>query len=411
MSFRRSCGGGVCGSDGVNINGRNSLACVTAIKDLPEKVTIRPLPGMPVIRDLIVDLEQFYKQYESVKPYLQSSANPEKEHIQSIEQRDQLDGLYECILCACCSTSCPSFWWNPDKFVGPAGLLTAARFVLDSRDDQTEERLKDLDDLYRLYRCRSIMNCTTVCPKGLDPNAAISSIREKMMARKRTYPRVKMSKMYDKMRQSGALAGLNQSYLEDIYLDYLHDPNSVSEHWQRFFADKAGPDESIANMHPVMVAAMKAADMSEQEIAATDANALANFYRTYGHIAAASDLHAKSFAPTWEQLLGEMSFAGQQNIDGKTVDLPAAHQHYAKLYSKSSGYEFMHIEDPAVRDWWINAIESGSSELTKDARMTILDQITKAAELERYLGIQFVGQKRFSLEGTEAFDTFTEPSH
>ena len=185
LAFRRSCGGGVCGSDGLNINGKNSLACVTPIKDLPKKVTIRPLPGMPVIRDLIVDLDQFYKQYESVKPYLQSSANPEREHIQSIEQRDQLDGLYECILCACCSTSCPSFWWNPDKFVGPAGLLTAARFVLDSRDDQTDARLKDLDDLYRLYRCRSIMNCTTVCPKGLDPNAAISSIREKMMARKK----------------------------------------------------------------------------------------------------------------------------------------------------------------------------------------------------------------------------------
>lgn len=184
LAFRRSCGGGVCGSDGININGRNSLACVTPFKDLPEKVTLRPLPGMPIIRDLIVNLDQFYAQYESVKPYLQSHSSPEKEHIQSIEQRDQLDGLYECILCACCSSSCPSFWWNPDKFVGPAGLLAAARFVLDSRDDEKESRLKDLDDLYRLYRCRSIMNCTTVCPKGLNPNEAISKIRDEMIKSK-----------------------------------------------------------------------------------------------------------------------------------------------------------------------------------------------------------------------------------
>jgi succinate dehydrogenase / fumarate reductase iron-sulfur subunit len=184
LAFRRSCGGGVCGSDGININGRNSLACVTPFKDLPEKVTLRPLPGMPIIRDLIVNLDQFYAQYESVKPYLQSHSHPEKEYIQSIEQRDQLDGLYECILCACCSSSCPSFWWNPDKFVGPAGLLAAARFVLDSRDDEKESRLKDLDDLYRLYRCRSIMNCTTVCPKGLNPNEAISKIRDEMIKSK-----------------------------------------------------------------------------------------------------------------------------------------------------------------------------------------------------------------------------------
>ena len=180
LAFRRSCGGGVCGSDGMNINGSNSLACITKLKDLPDQVTLRPLPGMPVIRDLIVDLTQFYKQYESVKPYLVSDSSPEKEHIQSVEQRDELDGLYECILCACCSTSCPSFWWNPDKFVGPAGLLTAARFILDSRDTDTEARLKDLNDLYRLFRCRSIMNCTTVCPKELDPNAAIKRIRERM---------------------------------------------------------------------------------------------------------------------------------------------------------------------------------------------------------------------------------------
>ena len=155
LSFRRSCGGGVCGSDGMNINGKNGLACTTALDTLPNKISLRPLPGMPVIRDLVVDLSQFYKQFESVKPYLQTAAQSlEKEFKQSIEERGKLDGLYECILCACCSTACPSFWWNPDKFVGPAGLLWACRFIVDSRDTKTEERLQDLAGLYRLYRCR-----------------------------------------------------------------------------------------------------------------------------------------------------------------------------------------------------------------------------------------------------------------
>ena len=182
LSFRRSCGGGVCGSDGMNINGKNGLACTTPLTSLPSKITLRPLPGMPVIRDLVVDLSQFYKQYESIKPYLQTKNEPaDKEYKQSIDERAKLDGLYECILCACCSASCPSFWWNPDKFVGPAGLLWACRFILDSRDVKTAERIKDLEGLYRLYRCRNIMNCTDVCPKGLDPNAAITKIRNKMI--------------------------------------------------------------------------------------------------------------------------------------------------------------------------------------------------------------------------------------
>lgn len=182
LAFRRSCGGGICGSDGMNINGKNGLACMTQLDSLPDKVVLRPLPGMPVIRDLIVDLTQFYRQYESIKPYLKNSdPTPEKEHIQSKEDREKLDGLYECILCACCTSSCPSFWWNPDKFVGPAGLLWACRFILDSRDTATEERLQDLEGLYRLYRCRTIMNCVDVCPKGLNPTKAIHEIRHQMM--------------------------------------------------------------------------------------------------------------------------------------------------------------------------------------------------------------------------------------
>lgn len=182
LSFRFSCGAGVCGSDGMNINGRNGLACVTELKDLPKRITIRPLPGMPVIRDLVVDMSLFYKQYVSVKPYLQAKPPGDgKEHRQSIEDRSKIDGLYECILCACCSTACPSWWWNPDKFVGPAGLLWACRFILDSRDAKLAERLEDLEGLYRLFRCRGIMNCAGVCPKGLNPSGAIANIREQLL--------------------------------------------------------------------------------------------------------------------------------------------------------------------------------------------------------------------------------------
>lgn len=182
LAFRRSCGEGVCGSDGMNINGKNGLACITQLASLPDKISIRPLPGFPVIRDLIVDMTQFYKQYEKAKPYLQpGDQNPSKERIQSIEARAELDGLYECILCACCSSSCPSYWWNPDKFMGPAALLWACRFIVDSRDAKTEERLKSLQDAFSLFRCRSIMNCVDVCPKHLNPTKAINQIRGKML--------------------------------------------------------------------------------------------------------------------------------------------------------------------------------------------------------------------------------------
>jgi succinate dehydrogenase / fumarate reductase iron-sulfur subunit len=182
LTFRSSCGEGVCGSDGMNINGRNGLACITPLKDLPEPVQIRPMPGMPVIRDLVVDLSQFYKQYRAVKPYLTVyDPEPEIEYLQSPEERDRLDGLYECILCACCSTYCPSFWWNPEKFRGPAALLQAWRFMADSRDQAQEQRLEELEGPYRLFRCHTIMNCTDVCPKGLNPTKAIGHIKNLML--------------------------------------------------------------------------------------------------------------------------------------------------------------------------------------------------------------------------------------
>ena len=184
LSLRRSCREGVCGSDGVNINGKNGLACITPLKELKEPVVVKPLPGLPVIRDLVVDMTQFFKQYRSIKPYLVSDEPvPLKERLQSPEDRAELDGLYECVLCACCSTSCPSFWWNPDKFVGPAGLLQAYRFIADTRDTRTNERLDNLDDTYRLFRCHTIMNCVDVCPKGLNPTKAIVKIKDIMLHR------------------------------------------------------------------------------------------------------------------------------------------------------------------------------------------------------------------------------------
>jgi len=182
LTFRHSCGEGVCGSDGLNINGRNGLSCITPLATLKQPVEIRPLPGMPVIRDLVVDMEPFYRQYREVKPYLiVKDPEPEVEYKQSPEQRDKLDGLYECVLCACCSTACPSFWWNPDRFLGPAALLQSYRFLADSRDQATEERLDRMDDAYKLYRCHTIMNCAQVCPKGLNPTEAIGKTRQMML--------------------------------------------------------------------------------------------------------------------------------------------------------------------------------------------------------------------------------------
>ena len=184
LSFRRSCREGICGSDAMNINGKNGLACVTNMRALPRTVVLKPLPGLPVVRDLIVDMTGFFKQYHSIRPYLVNhDPAPERERLQSPEQRDELNGLYECILCACCSSACPSYWWNPDKYVGPAGLLQAYRFLADSRDDASARRLDDLDDPYRLFRCRSILNCTDVCPKGLNPALAIGKIKEMMVRR------------------------------------------------------------------------------------------------------------------------------------------------------------------------------------------------------------------------------------
>ena len=184
LSFRRSCGEGVCGSDGMNVNGTNRLACITPLFSLKSPVIINPMPGLPVIRDLIIDMEQFYKQYRAVKPYLiNNDPEPEVEHRQSPAERDRLDGLYECILCGCCSTSCPSFWWNPDKFLGPAALLQSWRFLADSRDQATDERLAGLDGPFKLFRCHTIMNCVEVCPKGLSPTRAIGRIKALMVKR------------------------------------------------------------------------------------------------------------------------------------------------------------------------------------------------------------------------------------
>ncbi|MHB8623459.1 MAG: succinate dehydrogenase iron-sulfur subunit [Sulfuricaulis sp.] len=184
LGFRRSCREGVCGSDGMNINGRNGLACITPLRGLRQPVELKPLPGVPVIRDLIVDLSQFYAQYRAVKPWLiNHDPEPEIERLQTPEQRDKLDGLYECILCACCTTACPSFWWNPERFLGPAALLQAGRFLADSRDQASGERLDELEDPYKLFRCHSIMNCTEVCPKGLNPTKAIGQIKQMLAKR------------------------------------------------------------------------------------------------------------------------------------------------------------------------------------------------------------------------------------
>ena len=184
LTFRRSCREGICGSCAMNIDGTNTLACTKDMVSISGTIKIYPLPHMPVVKDLVPDLTRFYAQHASIEPWLQTDTpKPEKEWRQSPEDRLKLDGLYECILCACCSTSCPSFWWNPDKFVGPAGLLAAYRFIADTRDQATNERLDNLEDPYRLFRCHSIMNCVDVCPKGLNPTKAIGKIKDMMVRR------------------------------------------------------------------------------------------------------------------------------------------------------------------------------------------------------------------------------------
>ena len=184
LTFRRSCREGICGSCAMNIDGVNTLACIQPIDEIKGDVKIYPLPHMPVVKDLVPDLTNFYAQYASIKPWIRTqSAPPARERLQSPEERKKLDGLYECILCACCSTSCPSYWWNPERFLGPAALLQAYRWLVDSRDEMTGERLDHLEDPFRLYRCHTIMNCANVCPKGLNPSEAIAEIKQMMVKR------------------------------------------------------------------------------------------------------------------------------------------------------------------------------------------------------------------------------------
>jgi succinate dehydrogenase / fumarate reductase iron-sulfur subunit len=184
LTFRRSCREGVCGSCAMNIDGVNTLACTLAIEDLKGPVKIYPLPHLPVVKDLVPDMTEFYAQYASIKPWLQTETSaPEKEWLQSRANREKLDGLYECILCACCSTSCPSYWWNSERYLGPAVLLQAYRWLVDSRDEATGERLDQLEDPFRLYRCHTILNCAKACPKGLNPAKAIAEIKKTMVAR------------------------------------------------------------------------------------------------------------------------------------------------------------------------------------------------------------------------------------
>jgi succinate dehydrogenase / fumarate reductase iron-sulfur subunit len=186
LTLRRSCREGICGSCAMNIGGTNTLACTKAISDLKGSIAIYPLPHMPVVKDLVPDLTTFYAQHRSIQPWLKTtSPTPETEWLQSPEQRDKLNGLYECILCACCSTACPSYWWNGEKYLGPAALLQAYRWLIDSRDESRSERLDNLEDPFKLYRCHTIMNCTNVCPKGLNPAQAIAEIKKLMVERRR----------------------------------------------------------------------------------------------------------------------------------------------------------------------------------------------------------------------------------
>lgn len=185
LTFRRSCREGVCGSCAMNINGENTLACTTSCGEAKKHTKFYPLPHMPMIKDLVPDLTHFYAQYESIEPWMKTtSPDPDRERLQSEEDREKLNGLYECILCACCSTACPSYWWNPERYLGPAVLLQAYRWIADSRDEATGERLEDLEDPFKLYRCHTILNCTRTCPKDLNPGKAIAETKRLLVERR-----------------------------------------------------------------------------------------------------------------------------------------------------------------------------------------------------------------------------------
>lgn len=186
LTFRRSCREGVCGSCAMNVNGKNTLACTKSLADYDGEETLKiyPLPHMEVIKDLVVDMTHFYQQYASIKPWLANSTIPERERLQTEAQRAALNEIYDCVLCACCSTSCPSYWWNSDRYLGPAVLLQAYRFIVDSRDEKADERLTALDESFKLYRCHTIMNCVDTCPKGLNPAKAIAEIKKKLVLKR-----------------------------------------------------------------------------------------------------------------------------------------------------------------------------------------------------------------------------------
>ncbi|HID82775.1 MAG TPA: succinate dehydrogenase iron-sulfur subunit [Chromatiales bacterium] len=185
LTFRRSCREGICGSCAMNIDGTNTLACTKPVAEITDEIKIYPLPHQPVLKDLVVDLSNLYRQHASIEPWIKrQSPDPEREYLQSPKQREKLDGLYECILCACCSTACPSYWWNSDRFLGPAVLLQAQRWIVDSRDEATQARLDALNDTFKLYRCHTIMNCTNTCPKGLNPAKAIAEIKKSIIKQK-----------------------------------------------------------------------------------------------------------------------------------------------------------------------------------------------------------------------------------
>jgi len=186
LTFRRSCREGICGSCSMNIDGTNTLACTKPIEDIKGDISIYPLPHLPVVKDLVADMSHFYSQYAAIRPWIRTEdgAAPDTERLQSPQDREKLDGLYECIMCACCSTACPSYWWNGDRYLGPAILLQAYRWIVDSRDDATQERLEELDDAFKLYRCHTILNCTAACPKGLNPALAIAETKKMLLTRK-----------------------------------------------------------------------------------------------------------------------------------------------------------------------------------------------------------------------------------
>ena len=413
------------------------FACITPISEVIKrnKIELRPLPGLPVIRDLVVDMTEFYSQYEKIKPFLQNETTaPEQERLQSPEDRDKLDGLYECILCACCSTSCPSFWWNPDKFVGPAALLQAYRFLADSRDLKTQERLESLSDPFSVYRCHGIMNCVNVCPKGLNPNKAIGEIKSMLHKNKKDIivsdnlaNKHKMSLSMKELWGSSHISAGHAAYLETLYETFINNPEDLSEEWLDFFTNlPKHPNSNGEISHQEIIREFKniSRGNTEHKISIDERQGkvirLIKSYRNRGHLKANLDPLGMMEHKTVEDLSIEFHGLSTSDLDeefytdtftdSNKLTLREIIRQLEASYCGNIAIECNHIFDSEERRWFQRKFESRLKDYSfrEDEKINIYERLNSAEGLAKYLSAKYPGMKRFGIDGAESLVPLVE---